>query len=177
MEERDKCRRQIQTASPSEKATLWQKFKRLRNRCVSLIRRDSRRKIQEDIERESSSARGLWKLVNSMGKEADKNQKFELIEDDVHVTNERDVANTLNSFFVDKINIMHSNVDKNTQDDPYKHLIGKKRKEFGLSTVTRDEVMKKIKALKNNNSHGIDGILITIYLSYIVVAKNRGLVL
>ena len=76
-----------------------------------------------------------------MGKEADTNRKIELVDDDVRITNERDVANMLNSFFVKKINIMHENIDKNTQGDPYKHLIGKERQEFGLKTVTKDEVL------------------------------------
>ena len=77
------------------------------------------------------------------------------------ITDEEEVANTFNSFFVEKISVLKENIDPARIKDPLEKLVKKvkgRNLKFSLKTVTEIKVKKILKGMKKKKSAGPDGL-------------------
>ena len=84
-----------------------------------------------------------------------------LLENGIKISNEKEVAEIFNVFFVEKIVKLKENIDPNYVEDPLTRLKEKlkgKNLHFKLKTVTEAKVLKTILGLKNKKSSGLDEV-------------------
>ena len=159
MKLRDEIHSELKHSRGENRVVLWKRFKKVRNRCINLVRRDNKARLKSEIFSNSDSARNIWKLVDQLNSK-DCNPVIHLREEGVEVTDEEQVAETFNLFFKSKIESLRNKIDMSEACDPMGPLKNKKRfnKKFCLKTVSTSDVFKKIKSLKNKASCGADTI-------------------
>ena len=101
----------------------------------------------------------MWNVINDVIKPRE-GTKWTLKEEEKIIEDEKEIAETFNKFFVEKI----ANLKKNIEDlkkDPLeklkKRMAGKNLK-FSLRQVTENQVKKAIESLKKKKSSGLDGV-------------------
>ena len=159
IKERDQIRKSI-IKSPNEKKILHEKYKKIRNRVVNQIRKETKKNNEDRIEK-AGSTKEMWKIVNDVIKPREKNNSWKLQEEDEIIEKEEEIANIFNNFFVEKIQVLKDGIDKNIITDPLEKLEKKMKKKnlvFSLKTVTEKKVLKAINSLKKKKSSGIDGL-------------------
>jgi len=94
MKKRDDTWHRLMSTSKELKQVVWKQYKQLRNKCVRLTRRDTRKNAQEVIEKNGNNAKGLWNVVENLSKNRGK-QSCRLDENGVTIENEKNVADIL----------------------------------------------------------------------------------
>ena len=94
MKKRDDTWHRLTSTSKELKQVVWKQYKQLRNKCVRLTRRDTRKNAQEVIEKNGNNAKGLWNVVENLSKNRGK-QSCRLDENGVTIENEKNVADIL----------------------------------------------------------------------------------
>ena len=81
-------------------------------------------------------------------------------EDDTITTDHQEVANMFNTFFIQKVEDLKANIDKEFVEDPLSNLTAKNPKgtKFGLKTVSQKQLLKFLKKMKKKHSAGVDGL-------------------
>jgi hypothetical protein len=101
-----------------------------------------------------------WKIVNEIVKP--KSQSSIVINGPSgEISNEQEVANSFNAYFVEKISALKENVNQNLTEDPLERIRKKlknKNLAFKLQTVKSEAVMKLMKKMAKKKSKGKDGI-------------------
>ena len=153
MKLRNKARNIWITASPNEKKIKQEIFKRLRNKVNSAIKKDRVQKAEYHLQ----IGQNAFKVADELlGKKKEKQKPF-LIEHGKEVTDEKEVADIFNSFFVEKIRKLKENIDPKLRTDPLIKVIDKSSR-FSFNLVSPTQVEKIIAKMKNSPSAGVDGI-------------------
>ena len=159
MKERDATRKKINKASPMEKKTLHEKYKRLRNRTTAQMRRDKIRMNAERIEK-AKDVNETWRIVKEINNPKQESA-WKIKNGDVETVDEKEIANTFNKFFVDKVANLKQNIDLSIIKDPLEKLKKKmegKNLKFSLKPVSEKTVKKAMDKMKKKTSSGKDGL-------------------
>lgn len=134
-------------------------YKRLRNECTKLIRKDQKKTILDKLQI-NNTMKQIWSITNNIIKPKDLgNPRIEL--DDGQFGEDVDIATGFNDFFVNKVLKIHESIPKNCTVDPLQGVLNRVSKNhlnFCLRPVTEKSVLKVIKSLKNSRAIGYDGI-------------------
>ena len=159
MSERDRTRASASKAIQEDKAALKAKYRHLRNRVISQLRKDTLQRNGNRIDKADNEGK-TWKIVNEIIKpRAPTTITIQTCTGDV--TKEEDVAAVFNSYFVEKINTLKSNIDPGLIRDPLERINAKvkdKNLKFSLKPVTVKAVEKIMKKMSKKKSSGKDGI-------------------
>jgi hypothetical protein len=103
-----------------------EKYKKLRNKANSMITKE---KIGENRRRmdEANNENEFWKIVNDISK-PNNEQSWKLVNDKGSTTDEAEIAEELNNFFVEKISKLKDSIDKTLIDEPLIRLKKKMEK-------------------------------------------------
>ena len=155
---RDEIYAELKQVKENERFILWQRFKKVRNRCVNFIRRDNKNRLKTEILSKSDSPMSIWKLVDRLNaKDCDTN--VTLVEDGREITDEVEAADIFNMHFKTKIELLRKKIDTTNTRDPISALTKKEIKSnFCFKPVLQSHVISKIKALKNKASCAADTI-------------------
>ena len=137
----------------------FEKFKRLRNKVNSKLKKDTIRNNNERIDK-ANDENEVWKIVKEISS-PNRNNNIILNEDGIEITDGKEVAEIFNNFFIQKIEKLKDNIDISIVEDPLERLRNKmqpKNLKFSLQTVTEAKVLKAIKQMKNKKSAGRDEI-------------------
>ena len=160
MKKRDQARSQIRTAKKQEKEVLLKQYKALRNKVTSQIRKESIDFNNNRIAK-AKNENELWKVANDVINPK-KDSDASIINNDGNViTEEQEVADCFNDYFVDKINQLKNNIDKSKIEDPIVKLKEKmkdNKSTFEFKKVSHKEMEKHLKNLKSKKSSGLDGL-------------------
>ena len=153
--ERDITRKKIPDAQDHEKPALKARYKQLRNKAISQIRKDSilmnGAKISE-VKNEGET----WRIVNDIVKP--KSSIIIIITGpDGDISDEQEVADAFNTFFVKKIEDLKAKIDPNQKNDTLekvKERVKNKNLHFSLKMVTAQTVKKLMqKMAKKKNKY------------------------
>ena len=148
--------RAVMRARDAAKEEGKKSYKSLRNRALSLIRRDH---VQRNLERiDKYGQEGAWQVVNEVTGKG-RGHGLPLIG-----SSDEEAANSCNEYYISKVLKLRENM--NGQPEPK----GKTSAEsstgtFRFHNVGVATVRKALKKLKSKHSHGLDGIPITAYKS------------
>ena len=157
--EQDKMRKKISGASLTDKPHLQAKYKQLRNRVITQIRRDTMNRNGEKIAGAKNEGE-TWKVVNEIIKPKS-NVTIVITGPEGEITDEQEVADAFNSFFVKKISDLKEKIDPNLIKDPLEKIRDKmknKNLSLKLKTVTAVIVKKLMKSMAKKKSKGNDGV-------------------
>ena len=157
--ERDITRKKIPDAQDHEKPALKARYKQLRNKAISQIRKDSILMNGAKIS-EAKNEGETWRIVNDIVKP--KSSIIIIITGpDGDISDEQEVADAFNTFFVKKIEDLKAKIDPNQKNDPLekvKERVKNKNLHFSLKTVTVQTVKKLMQKMAKKKSKGNDGI-------------------
>jgi DNA polymerase II small subunit/DNA polymerase delta subunit B len=126
MSKRDSTRKSIRLVEGGEKAVLLQKYIVLRNKVTAQIQKENIDFNNNRIEAAENKVE-LWKVTNEVLNPRKENDWRIEKEDGEVVTDEKEVAEAFNHYFIDKIFKLNSNIDQNMVEDPLA-LLKKKMK-------------------------------------------------
>jgi len=158
MKKRDATRKEFAKSTGEERAILHKKYKCLRNKCTSSLRKENKASIKNQIDQAANPSE-IWKISNNILNPKTK-RSLTLSEDGKEIKNDKEIANIFNKYFIDKIGNLRDRISAN-KEDPLKKLrdrLKHHKSHFSLKTVTENQVKKIIKGSKNKKSHGIDKI-------------------
>ena len=98
IKERDHVRANLSKLEPREKAIQHIKYKKLRNRINSLVKSDTIKYNNTRVE-QAKDENELWKIVKEITKPKEEN-KWSLKEEIEIITDEADIAEIFNTFFI-----------------------------------------------------------------------------
>lgn len=159
MNKRDTLRKEFSKTKGREKTVLHEKYKKLRNHCTKMIRKESISNSVRRVEK-SKSASEIWKIANEIGKPNGNNDIILEANGNV-ISDKMEVAENFNKFFINKIKKLREKLLNSPKSDPLDKLkkqMNKRNLHFKLRTITANQVRKIIKKLKNTNSTGSDTI-------------------
>ena len=159
MRKRDEARQAIKTAQAAQKSVMQQKYKILRNKVTSSIRKENidynnKRIIKAENESE------LWKITNEVTNPRKENEWKIKIKEEI-ISDEMIIANAFNDFFVTKIQKLKDSIDKDYIEDPLKKVRTKMKpnnSKFSLKKITQKQLKKTVKRMKKKQSAGVDGL-------------------
>ena len=137
----------------------WRKFKNLRNTVVSRTRTEESNWEKEQLDHLSNDPTNLWRNVKGWMGWKNTGPPTQLFVEKM-ITKPREIASTMNSFFVTKVKNLQKKLPPRT-GDPVRHLrsaMRNRRCTFKLKPVHPDEVRKLVLNLKNSKSTGLDNI-------------------
>ena len=157
--ERDGTRKKISEASDLEKPLLKAKYKQLRNKTISQIRRDTILYNGNKIAGAKNEGE-VWRVVNDIVKPKS-SVEIIITGPDGEVCDEQVVADIFNTYFVKKIEDLKEKIDPNQKKDPLEKVklrVRNKNLNFSLQNVTTETVIKLMKKMAKKKSKGNDGI-------------------
>ena len=159
MMQRDTTRKSLARASKEDAPSLKAKYKNLRNRAINQMRLDT---LEQNAKRisEAKNEGETWKVVNDIIRPKSET-KITISTPVGDVSDEQEVANSFNRFFVDKIELLKENIDPDYVKDPLekiKEKIKNKNLNFSVKPVSVKEVTKIMKKMSKKKSKGNDGI-------------------
>ena len=135
MNARDAAKRLITKMSPGERHIQREKYKSLRNRATASLRNDRKREVEEGI----TLGKNPWKIADRILKRETKTD-LPLVENGKTITNDKDKAELMNQFFVEKVKELRSRINADN-DDEYIEKFRKKtrtdRPKFSVPIHTR----------------------------------------
>ncbi len=99
---------------------MHERYKKLRKRVTNQIRKDTRQFNEERIDK-AGDEKEIWKLVNEVIKPKEKNQ-LKLKEGEEVIEKEEEIANILNTFFIEKISLLKDGIDQKYVKEPLAKL-------------------------------------------------------
>ena len=153
MKERDHAKKEINSTSPAVRLIQLHKYKTLRNRVVTLIRRQR----SEQVEKELQTGKHPWKVANQALGRTTKENDIRLTENGQELSTDEEKANLLNNFFIDKVTTLQSKINPKLKTDPLQKL-KKVSSKFSFTRVSNRDVLKTISAMKSSKCSGLDGI-------------------
>ena len=133
-------------------------YKALRNKALSLVRRDH---VQHNLSRiRRGGQRTAWRIASELSSKS-KGSGLPVPE---NCTTDKDAANFCNNFYIDKVRALRADMSNGAPpssfSDPY---FEDNREAFKFCCVGVAEVRKALSALDAKTSVGVDGIPITVY--------------
>ena len=134
-----------------------EEYKRLRNLCTKLVRRDQNETVKLQLDKDSNP-KNIWRIANSFINPP-KTIDVKITRDGQELGHE-DTAEEFNVFFLNKVKKIRENVPKSNccPLDGVKKRTTKKKYYFSLSTVHEEKIISVIKKLKNSAATGVDDI-------------------
>ena len=169
MKARDRKLSESQKCNSKQKsAELYNEFKSLRNKACAMVNKAKKTYIEEETEANANNTRELWKLLNNQlgcGKKLKtRYSNINLKSGDSIITDKEDVANHLNIFFstiATKLVDLLGAASGKFGIEHLKNFYAKRgvcTDDFKLSSVTTDEVFKKLSILQPHKATGHDNI-------------------
>ena len=155
---RDNLRKEMKR-SPGEKKILHERYKKLRNRITNAVRKDNINYNGDRIRRAKKDDE-VWKVVNEIMKPKE-DKTWILKEGEEIITDEKEIADIFNQFFINKIETLKKNIDKTQIRDPLEKLEEKVKHrglKFTLRQVSEQKVKKVMDKMNKKKSSGLDGI-------------------
>ena len=137
----------------------WRKFRNLRNTAVTRLRKEKNEWEKNQLDNLGKNSTDLWRNVKGWLGWKNSGPPTQLFVEKI-INKPKEVANTMNNFFIDKVKNLQKKLPQN-KNDPLKYLRNamKKRKcSFKFSPVSQDQVLEIVKNLKNSKSTGLDNI-------------------
>ncbi len=138
------------------------KYKQLRNKAVRLLRRDKLDSAQHTLEKSGYDPKKVWELVNgATGRGGCSQLPAELkTEDGTVISGNKELANHVNRYYVDKIFNLRSRISRTTGTGNQKCSDADvvDVDELQLRPPSVGEVRKEIRRLKNTGAEGVDCI-------------------
>ena len=101
---RNQLHGQMMAAVGQERRTMWEAFRKQRNKCNNLVKRDVKRKTQEKIGKANNMSKEVWNIVKNIRKKKyDECLKLYDSASNTHIEDPKMVSKIMNDFFVDKI--------------------------------------------------------------------------
>ena len=159
MKERDSLRKKIGKSDEIRRKEFQEEYRKIRNAVTNKVRQDTIEINEERIEK-AGDENELWKIVNDItNPKAEASWKLE--EEGRMIENEKEIADIFNDYFIEKIENLKRNINKEYVKDPLEKLkrkMERKNLKFKLKTVTEKKVKKAMLSLKKKKSAGKDGI-------------------
>ena len=152
IKQRDNCKKHINKVSTNEKFILQSKYKSLRNRVISNIRKEKKAEAESRI-KNSANEYAMWQIANTFIKQKQNNDMI-LEENGTKIEDESSIAEVFNSHFITKIDSIRNSIPK-SNIAPYSKLKNELKDKiffFSLKPVTSRTVKKAIMAMKIKNS-------------------------
>ena len=146
-------KRAYRKARRSNRPNLWEKFKKLRNEVVSLIRsakQEQQKKIANKLVLENLSPRDMWKTLKSIITDSNKQTIPTLVHQDIIASSDIDKANTLNNFFAMQSLLLEDNAI-------VPHILPS-QSTLSVLVFTVDEVRSVLQSLPLGKASGPDQI-------------------
>ena len=138
------------------------KYRRLRNRAVRLLRRDKLDSNQYSLEKSGYDPKKVWELVNGATGRGGCSQLPEELksEDGAVISGNRELANHVNGYYVDKIDKLRMRISHTARPGNLdgEDVMGDDADELQLRPPSEAEVRKEILRLKNTGAEGVDCI-------------------
>ena len=161
MKKRDHTRNSIKNASGQNKTVLMQQYKSLRNKVTSQIRKETIDYNNNRIE-EANNEKELWRVANEVINPKKEESDWKIKNKDGEtLTDEKEVAESFNGFFIDKIENLKNKIDPNLVEDPLvklKEKLKDLKSTLDFKTVTQKKLSNHLKKLKRKKSSGLDGL-------------------
>ena len=157
MAKRDRTRLSSNKASSQSKTVLMSEYKILRNQLTARIRKVSLEFNQDRINK-ANDEKEIWNIVNEVSKPR-RDSEWKIQTDSGITTDEKKIANTLNSYFITKIKDLKVGIDTKYNEGPLSKLKEKLKDytlKFELKTVSKKKVENTLKKMKKKGV--LDGL-------------------
>ena len=101
IKERDNARKAINKSTDMDKKVLHVKYKKLRNKVNNELKKDTRDHNNNKVDK-AKDENEIWKIVNDIYKPKT-SEGITLLENDVKIVKEEEVAEIFNEFFINKL--------------------------------------------------------------------------
>ena len=149
-----------ESAASSQDPHLWEEFRILRNRATGLQRKDKKSWETGQLDHLGNTSAKLWRNLKGWLGWKNSGPPTKLFYQGRMVTSPQGLADTMNSFFIEKVKNLRANLPPCTSD-PLSHLkmaMATRTSIFALKPVHPDTVVNVVKNLKNSKSTGLDNI-------------------
>jgi hypothetical protein len=156
MKERNRLQRKMKTLDGDQKFQMHLQYRQLRNKCVSLQKRDT---IKNNVNQfnDLTNPKDIWRATKSVINPRTKTEHQLKVGNDL-IQDDYTVAKVFNDFFVSKVEGLRNSIDAKGLPDPLSEAKSGSNTPFVLKTVTEGQVVKAIEKLKNKSSTGLDDI-------------------
>ena len=150
----------LETAASSRLQADWAIYKKLRNKVTNLLKTEKKNWQKSKLVKLAGDSANIWKLAKSWLGWTSGGPPRQLCVNGVMINKPIEIAETLNEFFINKVNNIVNRLPK-SHYDPLKlvrKIMTNKSCTFKLSSVHPDDVEKIISQLKNSKACGLDNI-------------------
>ena len=157
---------QAERNAAQEKATLtdspedWRQYRSLRNQVTAGSRSDNKEWEKKQLDDKENTPTSMWRTLKSWLGWGGGGPPTQLFSRGRMVTSPGGLASTMNKFFLDKVRTLRSSIPA-VQSDPLikmKEAMQDRGCSFKLKSVSKADVLKVIKSLKNSSATGVDYI-------------------
>ena len=155
MEERDRAKK-----NSIKNPKLLKSYKSLRNKVTNTIKSSIRLHYQSMIIENKDNPRNIWRTINKVLDKASNSTTILQIRDGSKtVSDSKQIANALNSHFVNVGTRLASRIEVKPNDDPFCHLNNRTEETvFHFKHINERTVLEYIQNLKHGKSAGPDKI-------------------
>lgn len=150
----------------------WNQYKSIRNILVGMIREAKEKYLIEVIDENRYDGKKLWKNLKNFLPGSKTETFSEIRYNNKTITDEQEIAETLNLFFLESISDIVTNIPKPKSCGVYMENIHCVGALHGFGVVSM-EVLKGILKSLSNTGEVVDGISTSILRDACVVAANR----
>ena len=148
------------TAAQTQHADDWRLYKNLRNTVTARIRAEKASWEKQRLDYTQNSSTNLWKSIKGWLNWKSTGPPSQLLVDGVIVNSPQGLANTMNKFFISKVDRLRQSIPNNNSD-PLRVLresMADRTCSLSFLPAHPEEVLKIIKNLKNSKSSGLDNV-------------------
>ena len=137
-------------------------FKKLRNKVTQLIKDSKKQSYEKKIEEGKSDPKSIWKIFKEHGASSKKIQKSNNINqlniDGCEITDNKDIANEFNNFFVNIATKLSAPIPESDFNHIKDHVDNKvpKHTYFQIPLITEDKTRKYLNSLDISKATGLD---------------------
>ena len=156
----NKTRESIKKAAKREREVLLKQYKVLRNKVTSQIRKENIDFNNNRIDK-ASNERELWNIANDVLNPRKESNWSITNPDGQKITDEGEVAEVFNDFFIEKVEKLKKNIDISLVEDPLVRLenrMKENKNKLEFKEITEKQLGIHLKKLNNKKSSGLDGL-------------------
>jgi hypothetical protein len=156
MKKRNRLQTKMKKLSGDEKFQMHLQYRKQRNRCVRLQKRDT---INNNVKRfcEFSNPQDVWKAAKAIISPRTQTDLQVTVGNDL-IQDEASVAKVFNDFFVAKVETLRNSIDTTNLPGPLGKSKNVNKCQFILTRVSDNQVLRAINKLKTKPSTGLDQI-------------------
>ena len=155
IKERDSAQK---IAASTDKVEDWRNYKNIRNTVTARLRQDKRQWESERLSNTENDPKNLWKNMKGWLNWKSSGPPSQLFFNGEMVNSPAGLANTMNTFFINKVKGLRENIPTNWTDPlkVLKETMKARTCTFTPRPVKPEQVLYFIKALRNSKSTGLD---------------------